>query len=151
MSPWVRLATAAAVLGGIFAWGWHFGAGHVQTRLDALIESQNAAVLKQTTENLNKERAYESQLNDAASAHERDLADLAAIRALPRAGKLRCHAETDSGGVPEVPTTPGSDTPASGVIPAPIEFDPTIKLTILADRADDTVEQCRAALSRWPR
>ena len=151
MIPWVRLATAAAVLGGVFAWGWHFGAGHVQSRLDALISAQNEAVVRSQAEIIRKEAAYAHQLQDAASAHERDLADLAAIRALPQPGKLRCHTETDSGGVPQVPAAPVPDAPPGGVIPAPIEFDPSAALTTLADRADDVVEQCRTELAKWPK
>ena len=151
MIPWVRLATAAAVLGGVFAWGWHFGAGHVQTRLDALISAQNEAVVRSQAEIIRKEAVYAHQLSDAASEHERDLADLAAIRALPGSGRLRCHTETGSGGVPQVPATPGHNAAPGGVIPAPVEFDPSAALTTLADRADDTVEACRVALGRWPR
>ena len=155
MIPWVRLATAAAVLGGVFAWGWHLGAGHVQTRLDALISAQNEAVVRSQAEIIRKEAAYAHQLQDAASAHDRDLADLDRIRSAP-VHHVLCHAaQADSGAVSGVPGTagnPGTGSDHSGG-PDPVrgaDFDPSIALRALHVTGDTALEECRTALAKWP-
>ena len=150
--PWIRLGLAAVALGAAFGFGWHLGAGRVQGRWNVATLAQDAIVQKQLADNLAKEKGYGRQLQAASDQAVANRAELDRIRALPRAGRLRCTTTDSANPVPAVPGPPSSATPAGGSLPPAGNsgFDPVPAVMTLADQADDVVEKCRDFQNKWP-
>lgn len=66
--------------------------------------------------------------------------------------RVLCH-YAGASPMPASPATTGSGPASTGELPSVSggDFDPTDRLTALADKADQVVEACRLMLNSWPR
>ena len=116
--PW-RLIGAAALALAVFVSGYRSGEQHVTTRWDAEKAAQAQAVAKQAAAITTHQTTIDQEIsNEFATEKAKIVADRRHLLArVPR--RVRHHAATDSGPVPEVPAaTTRTDAAPANLVPA---------------------------------
>ena len=142
---YVKIGIYAAVM----ALGIYIGYRFESNRYTAYRATVAAAAAKQEAKNRADEARWASQLAEAKAINEQNQKWITEHnKPVPH---VLCHASASP--VPENPAPTGTGTPATGVVPPETGggFDPTDKLTALADEADQVVEACRVVINSWPR
>ena len=141
---YVKIGVYAAVM----ALGIYIGYRFESNRYVAYRATVAAAAAKQDAKSRADEARWASQLAEAKAINEQNQKWITEHnKPVPH---VLCHASTS--GVPENPAPANTSSPAAGALPSESSggFDPTDKLTSLADEADQVVEACRVMLNSWP-
>ena len=149
--PWTGLCLVA-IATMLFFSGWHAKGVQVKATTTKLTNDLGTAkaVIEQQQEQIIWERKYELQLRTAASEASARLAELARIRSVARTRVMCVAADSSSSPVSSIPAAlpPGLASPGS--VPQAAGQDITNDLYILADDADDAVEQAREFIAKVP-
>jgi hypothetical protein len=136
---------AAAVVLGIYI-GYRFE----HNRLVAYRATVAAAAKQQEISALQTEKAWQQKYTEALAINAQNQKWISDHnQPVPR---VLCHYASASP-VPASPAPADAGATASGALPPETggDFDPTERLTALADEADQVVEACRVVINSWPR
>jgi hypothetical protein len=143
---WIKLAAAAALIVGLFAFGHHQGAKSVQGKWDsakaAQLTAENSAILQRTSDNTALAAAQAETTALLKKGYSNEITRITVNRAA--AGRLRIPAAACTG----LAITAKADRPEGGYADAtgagllPIEIDQNLRALML--EADTIVAGCRA-------
>ena len=143
---YVKIGIYAAVM----ALGIGIGYWFESTQYAAYQNKVVAAGLRQGQQSLDTQRAWSNRMQEAQGIYAANIQWIIDHnKPVPRVLCFNSSAST----LPENPSTANTSPTSTGVIPPETggSFDPTDKLTALADEADQVVEACRVVINSWPK